>query len=164
MAPEKRKIEGDATVHYVPPRRRRARPKPKLQPPLTPMIDVTFQLLLFFLLTTTFRQQEGQLPSTLPKKGGDSPGIQVPLQAVRIVLRPTGEDRAGCIYEVTGQNIAIDTPQKLFQMLVSKRNETSAEVPIVIQPRSDVRWQYVVEAFNQAIRAQMKNIAFATAG
>ena len=40
-----------------------------LQPPLTPMIDVTFQLLLFFLLTCEFRPTEGVIPGSLPENG-----------------------------------------------------------------------------------------------
>ena len=56
MARSAKKILGDETTHYESARKKRARPKAKMQPPLTPMIDVTFQLLLFFLLSFTFRQ------------------------------------------------------------------------------------------------------------
>ena len=33
--------------------------------------------------------------------------------------------------------------------------------PIVIRPDHEVRWQHVVNAFNTAVRARYKNIAFA---
>ncbi len=39
---------------------------------MTPMIDVAFQLLIFFLLTINFKLQEGNLSSHLPKQGGVS--------------------------------------------------------------------------------------------
>ena len=40
LKPDK-KIAGDETVHYVSAREKRVKPKAKMQPPLTPMIDVT---------------------------------------------------------------------------------------------------------------------------
>ena len=144
-------------------RARLPRSKTKLQPPLTPMIDVTFQLLLFFLLTTTFRQQEGQLPGTLPQIGGITAGQVVELQPIRIMLHPVGADRAGCIYEVSGLAVAIDSPDQLYQAMIARQKAVgSDEIPIIIQPRIDVRWRYVVEAFNQAIHAKFKNIGFAS--
>jgi biopolymer transport protein ExbD len=37
------------------------------EPPMTPMIDVVFQLLIFFLLTMKFTIQEGELLTHLPR-------------------------------------------------------------------------------------------------
>jgi biopolymer transport protein ExbD len=42
-------------------------------PSLTTFSDVTFQLLIFFMLTIKFKQQEGNLISMLPKNPGPSP-------------------------------------------------------------------------------------------
>jgi biopolymer transport protein ExbD len=156
-------IEGDQTVHYEPPRKRRGRAKAKVQPPLTPMIDVTFQLLLFFLLTTQFRQEEGAILGSLPQKGGVSAGQTVPLQPIKLSVRPTGADRAGAVYEIQGHGVGISSPQTLFEVLKGSQSAMGTEVPVIIQPQPDVRWQYVVEAFNQAVRAEFENIGFAPA-
>jgi len=164
VAQSRKQVHGDETVHYVSQRQRRGRPEPKLQPPLTPMIDVTFLLLLYFLLTTTFRQEEGQIPGTLPEKAGISAGDVVPLEPIRLTLRPTGPQRNGCIYEMSGYITAIDNAEQLYEALIGRRQILSDEVPVVIQPRPDVNWRYVVEAFNQSVRAKFKNIAFASAG
>ena len=60
-----------------------------IQPPLTPMIDVTFQLLLYFLLTTEFREDEGQIPGSICGPGISSqPILRSP--TVSITLRSTG--------------------------------------------------------------------------
>ena len=58
------------------------------QPPLTPMIDVVFQLLIYFILTLHFKEVEGQLLSQLPKeKGLDSSPVNSPeLNETRIFL------------------------------------------------------------------------------
>ena len=161
MAISRRQVRGDQTVHYVSSRARRGRPRPKLQPPLTPMIDVTFQLLLFFLLTTTFRQQEGQIPGSLPQVGGIAVGQTVMLQPTFVRLRATGADRVGCIYELSGHAVSMASPTQLYEALTARRQALDCdELPVIIQPRPDVRWQYVVEAFNQAVRAEFKNIGF----
>ena len=51
-------------------RRRGARLDDKFdEAPLTPMIDIVFQLLVFFMLTMQFKESEGKLLSQLPSDG-----------------------------------------------------------------------------------------------
>ncbi|MDY6914012.1 MAG: biopolymer transporter ExbD [Planctomycetota bacterium] len=158
MAKSTENMANGGTVHYVSARKKRGRPKPKMQPPLTPMIDVTFQLLLFFLLTFTFREAEGQIPSRLPI-GDITKGHDVKIDPIFVVIRPAGDQ---AIYEMSGINVGIHGPEELYRTLMGRQRALgSKEVPVVIKPRGDVAWQHVVEAFNQAIRAKFKNIGFA---
>ncbi|HEX7900749.1 MAG TPA: biopolymer transporter ExbD [Planctomycetota bacterium] len=62
---------------------------------MTPMIDVVFQLLIFFMLTMQFKEIEGKLLSQLPKDKGLAPShvLQPELQEVRIVLCAGGDTR-----------------------------------------------------------------------
>ena len=62
---------------------------------MTPMIDVVFQLLIFFMLTMQFKEIEGKLLSQLPKDKGLAPShvLQTELQEVRIVLCAGGDTR-----------------------------------------------------------------------
>ena len=162
MAQSSKKVVGDDTVHYVSARTKRERPKPKMQPPLTPMIDVTFQLLLFFLLTFTFREAEGNIPGTLPEEGTGGVSAQEMLDRPIIVnLRPTGDRREFVIYEISELSVSPRDAKELYAQLVMRRGQLGKQVPVVIKPRGDVRWQFVVEAFNQAVRAQFENIGFA---
>ena len=50
-----------------------ARPRPRRRPSLTPMIDVVFLLLVFFMLAARFGQPQG-IPLTLSGSGGDYTG------------------------------------------------------------------------------------------
>lgn len=149
-----------AAVKQARPRRSRA------APPLTPMIDVTFQLLLFFLLACQFRPQEGSLPGTLPGR----PPVDGPQpREIKIALRPTGFDgtgRAIVSYFVDAHgraDVGITSPQRLYEKLVGGRigDDWTDEVPILIEAGGDVPWRYVVEAFNQARRAKFKRIRLA---
>jgi biopolymer transport protein ExbD len=132
----------------------------RMQPPLTPMIDVTFQLLLFFLLATTFRQAEGQLPASLPQ-GRAAGGLdQTIVRPIRVTLLPAP---GGAAYHLDG-GAALADAAGLYRELVARRQAYgSDEVPVAIQPRWDVPWQYVVEADNQAHRAGFKSVGVVSA-
>lgn len=152
-------IESDDVHRYVSERKRRGREETKMQPPLTPMIDVTFQLLLYFLLTSTFQPGEGQIPGSLPSRGGATS----PRPPIRIVLRPRGANHEYVSYEVDNL-AAIDKQEELFTILRKRQNSGSVtnETPVQIQPWTSVRWKYVVAAFNAAVRARYKNVGFAS--
>lgn len=54
--------------------------------PLTSMIDVVFLLLIFFLVTSNFAQQERELPSALQTDGGGVRASELQPQIVEIRL------------------------------------------------------------------------------
>lgn len=169
MARQSKRIPGEEAVHYEPPRKARRGPKPKMQPPLTPMIDVTFQLLLFFILTCEFRVEEGRIPGTLPPIEGLRSSEVITPKEIKISLQRTGFTEDGGRLEVTyfiNRTDGSSTPQQLFLKLQQRQRDLGGlteaqEVPIVIEPNDDVPWEFVVEAFSQAVRAKFKKIGFA---
>ena len=164
MAISTKEILGDESVHYVSSRKKRARAKATMQPPLTPMIDVTFQLLIFFLVSFTFRQAEGEIPGTLPEQGeGGITSADRLDEPIRISMRSVGVQRTDVIYEVQGHPHVISTPQELGELLQGRAAKSGTEVPVIIRPSGAVQWRWVVEAFNQCVRAKFKNVGFATA-
>jgi biopolymer transport protein ExbD len=159
-----KKIEGDETVHHQSPsKKRKKKGMANMQPPLTPMIDVTFQLLLFFILTCEFRESEGMIPGTLPSKGNVAQQVseEPPPDPIQVKVMP-GMSPEHATYEMTGVGTAIPSPAELFALLKQRQERVgSKEVPVVILPMQDVAWGFVVEAFNQAKRAEFKKIGFA---
>lgn len=150
-------------------KKRHAPPPPKYQPNLTPLIDVLFLLLLFFLLGTKFRQEEGQIPSSLPQLGSSAQRAlesALPPQ-VRLSVDPQGAANENATYTLAGSALPILTPDDLYKKLAALRETygpAADDTPVIINARGDVRWEYVVEAFNQAARAKFKNIAFGSGG
>ena len=126
-----------------------------IQPPLTPMIDVTFQLLLYFLLTADFREQEGQIPGTLP---GGTNVCEAP--KIEIAIMPVGEMFQSCQYEVDNRP-PVTTPRVLRETLeeMKKTFDTSRTV-IHLKCAGAVRWKYVVEAYNAAVFNNFAQISF----
>lgn len=164
MAMSTKQIAGDESVHYVSARKKRAKPRPKMQPPLTPMIDVTFQLLLFFLLSFQFRAMEGQIPGTLPEEGEGGVTTASRLsEPLRILVSPVGRERVKAVFEVQGLMGTFETGKSLGAELQKQAKQRGKDVPVIIQARHDVQWRWVVEAFNQSVRARFKNVGFVTA-
>jgi len=156
-------VEGDETVHHVTPSKKKKKKKgsPKMQPPMTPMIDVTFQLLLFFILTCEFRETEGVIPGTLPSKGTIAQQVSnVPMpDPITIKVIPSA-DPTKASYELSGVGVAISL-RELGPLLVERQAKISSkEVPVLVFPYPDVPWGFVVQAFNQAKKAGFEKIGF----
>jgi biopolymer transport protein ExbD len=152
------------------PVRKRLRTPVKFQPPLMPLIDVMFTLMLFFLVGTTIRQQEGLIASNLPEKGGnvDAPE-KVPTVDVPVTIRAIGGGGAR-YFTKTGQTFddfvgrdSNSAASGVFQYLESARKGLAQpeNSQVVISPTGNVPWQYVVQVYNQAVRAKFAKVGFA---
>ncbi|RMG19017.1 MAG: biopolymer transporter ExbD [Planctomycetota bacterium] len=88
----------------------------ELELDMTPMIDIVFNLLIFFMCATKFRSQEGMIEAFLPKNRGQGSGTpQIDLNEVRIKLlwydrsgRPTNVKtprEGGCVVLKIGDEV-----------------------------------------------------------
>ncbi len=59
----------------------------KIEMEMTPMIDVTFLLLIFFICTLKFKTLEGKLAAYLPKDVGVNQSQAEPIEKVEILLK-----------------------------------------------------------------------------
>ncbi len=87
---------------------------------MTPMIDVVFQLLIFFMLSMHFKEVEGKLLSQLPKDKGLAPShvLNPELQEVRIVLCAGGDTRMHL--HDKGRHEKEDKPNDVCKVMVEK--------------------------------------------
>jgi len=153
---ERIQLASDRSLTRRPFRVGRGRDRSKIQPLLTPMIDVTFQLLLFLLLVGTFRPPEGQIPAVSPQRAGIALAQRDVAKPIVLTLRRTGD---GVAYEMSGLGRRWTSPQELYTGLIACRESLgSDQVAVVVRPGQDVPWNNVVEAVNQAIRAKFRNV------
>ena len=129
---------------------------------LTPMIDVTFLLLIFFLVSTTFKRLEGLLPAELPQTRGVLDVTPLPISP--IIVRLGAVEGLPDQVSIVIQHFA-DQPadfDALFAMLtgILERPGFDADTPVVIQANGDVAWDHVVNAWNAAVRAGYRSIVF----
>ena len=142
------------------PKAAQSRPKVKLQPPMTPMIDCIFQLLIFFMLTPTFAS-EGYLTTNLPKTTGPNPLSYKEVERIKVELReePPNDENVSIILNDTqslGSSFA-----GLRSALKSFRDAgLPPDHPVLIAPTMPVRHKWVVRAFDAAVLAGFSNIHF----
>jgi biopolymer transport protein ExbD len=143
---------------------------PKKMPELNivPMLDVCFNLLIFFISTASFAVGEGVLPANMPVgQGVAQQDTDAPDQPIKIMLRSLGADDIAI--EIEGSAVALGKDfNELFENLKRLQHNPenpngiySADDPVIIQPEGNVQWGFVVNAFNAAIRARYKKVNFA---
>jgi len=130
---------------------------------IAPMIDVTFLLLIFFLVTTTFGRPEGILASKLPSDTG-APTVALPLAPIVVRLSPAGSD--GCRIDIDNYSTVPEDFEQLAVCLmeIQKLPGFDSETPVVIKANDDVQWDHVVNAWNAAVRCEFTNVAFSDSG
>lgn len=119
---------------------------------LTPLIDVVFLLLIFFMVSTTFRD-EARLHVQLPEALGQAvPGERPETIRIRI-------DRLGS-FQVNDQAVGGRTAARLAQALQAALNGRAA-LPVLIQADARTPHQAVMTALDAARRAGLSRVAFA---
>lgn len=152
-------------------RRRRSRRVFSFSLNLTPMMDVMFNLLVFFIVTSSFTLPEGALEARLPRTLGvsASTAMRVPMVPIRIYLEGDRDGKVQVIRvstslktDAAALNLAKDF-EDLYQLLgeLKKRPGHSEGTPVIIAAKPEVAWDQVVSAYNAAVRAKYKNIVFA---
>jgi biopolymer transport protein ExbD len=129
------------------------------QPPLTALIDVFLFLIIFFLLSCQFHQSEGTIPANLPNLGGPEGGLAP--DPIRVGLSRQGD---GVLIEVRQAGRKLESMAALYEHLQSQSARYGPTIPVLIQPRQGVRWGFVVDAFNQAVRAGFQKVGVAPSG
>ncbi len=114
---------------------------------LTPLIDVVFLLLIFFLVATKFAEEERELNVMLPEASEAQPLTSTPRE---LFINIDAQGR----YVVRGRvlNVA-ELEEVLHRTWVN--NPTGAAV--VIRADRRVRWQYVVAAINACLKTNIRN-------
>lgn len=107
---------------------------------LTPLIDVVFLLLIFFMVSTTFKQ-EAHIEIDLPQAGGTQTDVVENLP--EIVISATGE------YQISGTRIGSDTAA-LREALSALKAGVEAGQPLIISADAATPHQAVVTAMDVA--------------
>lgn len=161
----------EPTVHFEPRRRKKKRRSAVMTVNLTPAIDITFNLLIFFLVTTTFKAAEGILPSKVPVEQGVLQATPLPISPIKIHIGQIGDGPSDYRLTIDNWRRQPDTFLELTQVLegLLDRPGFDNETPVVLIPQGDVQWDHVVNCFNAVRRVNLgkgpayliQNITFA---
>lgn len=153
-------------------------PEPTL--PVTPMLDMAFQLLAFFVMTYHPSDLEGQMELSLPSEAvsqaqspedmkSDAPvdkDADLKLAANITVIVRTQRDNVnnGLISGLALQDDAgtnpVDTIDKLRQELKTRHTTVENKENIKIQADGKLKWEEVINVMDACQQAGFKNISF----
>jgi biopolymer transport protein ExbD len=146
-------IEHPVMAEWLPPNRRRlGLPAEEAESDMTPMIDVTFQLVIFFMLAATYTIQKTlDLPSSQPSDTGAAVTLQE-LEQTNVMVTVA---RDGAV-TVQGKAAPIDNlPDVLRDAIAEMR---AAEV--VLDVDDEVAHEVVVKVLDAAGAAQAAKVMF----
>ena len=114
---------------------------------LTPLIDVVFLLLIFFLTTTTFRQDEVELDLELPEASSGVPAEEGPVIVINIT-------RTGRM-TVNGREVTVEAlRQKLFAAATRNKDQE-----VLIRGDTQTRFGLVAKVFDACLAASLRSIS-----
>ena len=139
---------------------------PEMELNLTPMIDIVFQLLIFFILAGKFREPEGRLDANLPQDGGPDKGVDA-VEDVRLTFRisrenPNEPDLVVELGEERFRGVRIlEAGDPVLKALKAKVDIEKQGVVIVSE--GEVKFDWIIKALNASARAGFKKISFSPA-
>ncbi len=134
-------------MRYFPEQIRQGRSASRLTVSMTPMIDVVFLLLIFFLCTVTFQKPEQDLVANLLLPDGTSTtAVELPeLEEINLVGK---RDSGRIVWFINGgkKPYASSQLKQLFQSLV----EIDGSLPVTIDPAESLSLDAVVSVYDLA--------------
>ncbi len=128
---------------------------------MTPMIDVVFLLLIFFVWTAGTQLVEYILPSQISvQPGNQASEITEPLPEQdfdNVVIRVRWD---GSLPDWTINEQGFETIQDVFQTL-SQLAAVKIDAPIIVHPDENVPMGWVIEVYDQAKLAGFQKVSFA---
>ena len=119
---------------------------------LTPLIDVVFLLLIFFMVSTTFTK-ESRLNLELPSAKGE-PAIQEDI-VLEVVVDATGQ------YRVNERSLAVNTVEALMAAMRDAAADNS-DIPVIITADAKSPHQSVITAMDAAGRLGFAKLSLST--
>ena len=128
---------------------RRDKRRETISPDITPLIDVVFLLLIFFLVTSTFKKEELALLLNLPKStDGKSSAKEL-------------KDRL--IIELTKDKLAVNNEEMNSEDFDKKiESLTDKTIPVILRADSQVVYQRVVEVLGILQKYKIPNLNLIT--
>lgn len=130
-----------------------ARSEERTEVNLTPLIDVVFLLLIFFMVTTTFNQQ-ARLRVELPE--ASETVVESDRDHLEIII-----DRSGA-YFIDEKKLLDNRASTIVAALQKLMSEAPADTTLIIRADANTPHQSVVTAMDAAARAGLIKVSIAT--
>ena len=122
---------------------------------ITPLIDVIFLLMIFFLMTINFNKSEGVLENRLPQTSRqDNQDAPQDRENVRLRVKMVKKATQLKIYL---QERVVFTYKDLKYYL----DQLPEDILIIFEPSNNVPYKHVIGVYDTCLKSNKKNIVFA---
>lgn len=125
----------------------------EIQVNLTPLIDVVFLLLIFFMVTTTFKQTD-ELTIELPTAQSSQTSIQ---NQTRIDVLITADGQ----YSLNGRTLINEEVETLIQG-IREVSEGNSDLPLIISADAKASYDLVLRVYDAAAQLGFAKLAHTT--
>lgn len=130
----------------------RRKPREELELNLTPLIDVVFLLLIFFMVSTTF-QKESEISLQLPKASDTAEETKT--ESIEVVINAAGR------FYLNDQEL-VKSDAESVQAALHKLTDGNRDIPLTIRADAQTPHQAVVTAMDAAGQLGMLRMSIAT--
>jgi len=118
-----------------------------LTPDITPLIDIVFILLIFFIVSSVFKKEELALNLSLPQSSAKE--LKIEVKQLNIELSDTS-------LAYLGQTVTFtEFDEKLFAI-------TKKDKPVIIRIDKDVKYSRIVKVLDILQKHSLNNLALVT--
>jgi biopolymer transport protein ExbD len=133
----------------------------KLDLQVSPLIDVVFLLLIYFLVTATLIKKEGDISFILPARADDSTMITLPVEVVIMIAADGTVEVDGITFSPNDINLEELATQIRGLKAIADSQRTTFFVNLL--PAKDAVHRRIVNVMDACAAAEVKNLSFSKA-
>jgi len=118
-----------------------------LTPDLTPLIDIVFILLIFFIVSSVFKKEELALNLSLPSSNAKE--LEVEIKQLNIELSPTSLAYLGKQIDFT-------------QLDIQLANIKKKDMPVILRIDKEVKYDRLIKVLDALQKYSLNNLALVT--
>lgn len=149
--------------HSIKSRRLFLRGPGRLTITFTPLIDIVFLLLLYFMLVAQFKTKEELFQLDLPNQDAGQAQrdpFALPVEPIRISVASTGSGANDLTIETSDPSIGAPVSLEALTLVLQEARASTlgTDQLFLVVPASDTRWEHALEVMNAVKRAGLLRV------
>lgn len=121
---------------------------------ITPLIDVIFLLMIFFLMTINFNKSEGVLANRLPQSGTQNTQ-EIPKDYETVKLRVKMIKDQGTLKIYLQERVVYTYDDLLYYL-----DKLPEDILIILIPSDNVPYKHVIGVYDTCLKSKKENVVF----
>lgn len=129
---------------------------------MTPMIDMVFLLLVFFMVSAKPVEPERDIPMGLPGQVAQEEAVEIPDEA-RVVIEPSGQVMLNEQALDTPGSVSLPELRAVLERFRLAAENAKSEALVTLAPHDEVPHQRLVDVLNACAEAGIRGVTLAGA-